>query len=285
MVTELSRTTSVSSTVVVPFLPTFPSEGVTTSLLLGLRRQRSVRVVWAVTSKLTERAVAMPTGQLWLTVTAFTWMHSSLAKAARETVTLQLPALVAGAPQVTGVGVGLGAGLGLAAGDGDGDGLGDGVGDGEGDGLAEGDGLGLGDTAGDGEVDGEGVGDAPGEGEGEPTVPGATRTWTVAVACDEPVARDQVEARGPRRPDLAGSPGRHDPDAVVDLDRLRPRHVPREGGRGSGRDVGGAGHELLDGERARLREVLGQAAPNQRDRGQQEESERDRGRVARCVQT
>lgn len=172
IVTALSRTTSVTSTEVVPFRATFPSDGASTSLLVGLRRQRSVRAVWAVTSKLIERAVAMPTGQLWFTVTAFTCTHSSLAKAARATVTLQLPALVAGAPHVTGTGVGLAVGLAVGEGDGDGDSLGDGLGDG--DGLAEGEGLGLGETAGDGEVEGDGDGDAPGE--GEATVPGATRT-------------------------------------------------------------------------------------------------------------
>jgi len=90
----------------------------------------------------------------------------------RTMVTLQLPADVAGAPQVTGVGVGLGTGVGVGDGDGDGDGDTDGLGDGEGDGdgLGEGDGEGLGE------------GDAPGDGEAA----GTTLTWTVAVACDEP---------------------------------------------------------------------------------------------------
>jgi hypothetical protein len=73
-----------------------------------------------------------------------------------------LPASSAGAPQVTGVGVGLGAGVGV------------GEGDGEGDGLAAGEGLG----------EGEGVGE--GDGEGDAPVAGATRTCTLAVACDDP---------------------------------------------------------------------------------------------------
>jgi hypothetical protein len=127
--------------------------------------------VCAVTSKDRERGVVNPTGQLWFTLTEFTSMHSPAAiVVGRVMVTLQLPADVAGAPQVTGVGVGLGTGVGV--GDGDGDGDADGLGDGEGDadGLGDGDGEGLGE------------GDTVGDGDGA----GTTLTWTVAVACDEP---------------------------------------------------------------------------------------------------
>src|SRR6266550_2272566 len=124
MVTALSRTRSVSSADVFPWFDTGPSEGSSTSLLVTLRRQRSVRDVCAVMSKLSERAVANPTGQLWLTVTALSSTHSLLdIDVGRTTVRLQLPAAVAGAPQVTGVGVGLGTGVGV----GDGEGLGDGL--------------------------------------------------------------------------------------------------------------------------------------------------------------
>jgi len=162
----------------VPFLAIAPSEGERTSLLVTLRRQRRpVRSVCAVTSKDRERGVVNPTGQLWFAVTEFTSMHSPAAMVVGRTmVTLQLPADVAGAPQVTGVGVGLGTGVGVGDGDGDGDGDSDGLGDGEGDA----DGLGEGD--GDGDGDGLGEGDAPGDGEGA----GTTLIWTVAVACDEP---------------------------------------------------------------------------------------------------
>jgi hypothetical protein len=59
-------------------------------------------------------------------------------------------------------------------------GLGTGVGVGDGTGVGEG----LGDGLGEGDADGDG--DAPGDGEAEGEVPGATRTWTVAVACDDP---------------------------------------------------------------------------------------------------
>jgi hypothetical protein len=93
----------------------------------------------------------------------------------RTIVTVQLPADVAGALQVTGVGVGLGTGVGV--GDGDGEGDADGLGDGEGDadGLGDGDGLGEGDAPGDGEA------------------PGTTLTCTVAVACDEPARATRLK--------------------------------------------------------------------------------------------
>src|SRR4029077_14373757 len=137
-------------------------------LLATLRRQaRPVREVCAVTSNRSERGVANPTGQLWFTVTVLSSRHSPLARlVGRTTVTLQLPASDVGAPQGTGVGVGLGTGVGVGVGDGTG------VGEGLGDGLGEG--------------DADGDGDAPGDGEAEGEVPGATRTWTVAVACDDP---------------------------------------------------------------------------------------------------
>jgi hypothetical protein len=86
----------------------------------------------------------------------------------RTIVTVQLPAEVAGALQLTGVGVGLGTGVGV----------------GDGDGVGDADGLGLGDAEGLGLGDGEGLGDGDGDGDGEP--PGTTLTCTVAVAWDEP---------------------------------------------------------------------------------------------------
>ena len=160
IVTALSRTRSVRSTDVVPLRAIAPSDGSSTSLLVTLRRQRRpVREVCAVTSKLSDREVVNPTGQLWLTFTALTSMHSPVTRAVGFTmVRLQFPAAVAGALQLTGVGVGLGTGVGVGDGEGDGDGDGDGLGDGEA--L----GLGLGDGLGDGEVVGLGLGlgDAPG---------------------------------------------------------------------------------------------------------------------------
>ena len=155
IVTALSRTMSVRSTDVVPLRAIAPSDGSSTSLLVTLRRQRRpVREVCAVTSKLSDREVVNPTGQLWLTFTALTSMHSPVTRAVGFTmVRLQFPADVAGALQLTGVGVGLGTGVGVGDGDGegdgdgdvDGDGLGDGLGDGEALGLGLGDGLALGD--------------------------------------------------------------------------------------------------------------------------------------------
>jgi hypothetical protein len=106
-------------------------------------------------------------------------MHSPAAiVVGRTIVSEQLPADVAGALQVTGVGVGLGTGVGV----GEGVGVGDGVGDGDGDGDADGLGDGEGDADGLGDGDGLGEGDAPGDGE----APGTTLTCTVAVAWDEP---------------------------------------------------------------------------------------------------
>ena len=174
IVTVLSSTRSVERTDVVPFLAMAPSDGSSTSLLVTLRRQRRpVRAVCAVTSNWSERGVVKPTGQLWFTLTVFTSMHSPLAiVVGRTIVTVQLPADVAGAPQLTGVGVGLGAGVGV--------GEGVGVGDGEGEGDA--DGLGEGEGDADGLGEGLGDGDAPGDGE----APGTTLTCTVAVAWDEP---------------------------------------------------------------------------------------------------
>src|SRR5689334_12180461 len=123
MVTLLSRTRSVIRVEVVPFLPMLPLEGWSTSLLVPLRRHTSpVRAVCAVTSKRTERGVEKPTGQLWFALTAVSSRHSLVSSVVGcTTVTLQLPASVTGAPQVTGVGVGLGAGVGV------GEGLGAGV--------------------------------------------------------------------------------------------------------------------------------------------------------------
>jgi hypothetical protein len=100
----------------------------------------------------------------------------------RTMVTLQLPADVAGAPQVTGVGVGLGTGVGVGDGDGVRVGDGDGDGDGDSDGLGDGEGDADGLAEGDGDGEGLGEGDAPGDGEAA----GTTLIWTVAVACDEP---------------------------------------------------------------------------------------------------
>ena len=152
IVTALSRTRSVRSTDVVPLRAIAPSDGSSTSLLVTLRRQRRpVREVCAVTSKLSDREVVNPTGQLWLTFTALTSMHSPVTRAVGFTmVRLQFPAAVAGALQLTGVGVGLGTGVGVGDGDGDGDGDedGDGLGDGLGDGEVVGLGLGLGDGPG-----------------------------------------------------------------------------------------------------------------------------------------
>src|SRR5438105_5038285 len=141
MVTELSRTRSVRSAEVAPLLPTVPSAGCSTSELATLRRQRRpLRGVCAVRSNSRETTLAKPTGQLWATDTALSSRHSPVPMSVgRTTVRLQLPAALAGAPQVTGVGVGLGAGVGLDEGEGDGDG------------LAEGDGEGLGDAEGDAE--------------------------------------------------------------------------------------------------------------------------------------
>jgi hypothetical protein len=99
-------------------------------------------------------------------------MHSPLAiVVGRTMVTVQLPADVAGALQVTGVGVGLGTGLG------------------DGEGLAEGDGDGLG----DGEGDADGLGDGDGLGLGDGEAPGTTLTCTVAVACDEPARATRLK--------------------------------------------------------------------------------------------
>src|SRR5260221_2498468 len=105
-------------------------------------------------------------------------MHSPLPRAVGFTmVRLQLPAAVAGALQVTGVGVGLGTGVGVGDGEGDGDGEADG--DGLGDGLGDGEALGLGLALGDGLGDGDG--------------PGTTLTWTVAVACDDPARATRLK--------------------------------------------------------------------------------------------
>jgi hypothetical protein len=105
-------------------------------------------------------------------------MHSPAAiVVGRTIVTVQLPADVAGALQVTGVGVGLGTGVGVGDGLGDGEGEAEGLGDGEGDadGLGDGDGLGEGDAPGDGEA------------------PGTTLTCTVAVAWDEPARATRLK--------------------------------------------------------------------------------------------
>jgi hypothetical protein len=129
----------------------------------------------------------MATGQLWLRVTAVTSMHSpALRERGRRIVRLQLPAALAGAPQVTGVGLGAGVGDADGEGDGDGDGLGDAEGEGDGLGDGDGDAPGDGDAEGEGDGDGEAEGEADGDGDGDGVVPGATLTCTVAVACDVP---------------------------------------------------------------------------------------------------
>jgi hypothetical protein len=161
--------------VVVPSPAIVPPLGDSRSLLEDARRQVRLDLeVWAVTSNCTERVVLNAIGHDWLTATRVSSRHSpSVSAVGWLTVTVQLPAEVAGVLHVTVPGDGLGLG--------DGEGLGEGVGLGDGDGLGEGDGSGVG--------EGDGLGDGLGSGRWLPW----TTTSTVAVAVEVPPFADSVK--------------------------------------------------------------------------------------------
>jgi hypothetical protein len=165
---------SESVTFVVPIPGTEPEAGVSTSFLPGTCFHVKLVLDDAVTSKLTESGTPKVTGQSLLVRMSVSSMHWFDGRGSRfKMVSPQLPANVAGLPQLTGCGEGEGSGLGDGLGEGDGAGEGDGDGLGDGEGLGDGLGVGL------------GVGEGSGVGVGAGPLPD-TRTSTVAVAEDVP---------------------------------------------------------------------------------------------------